>query len=369
MEKLRLMPLLFLLLFGPQLQTACGQGNTTDGTISDSGAGGDDSEDSDEPGGDSDGDSDSDSDADVDADTDTDTDIDADADADADADSDTDTDSDADSDTDADTDADTDPDSVDDPATAGPHSFASTTSDLNSTAYKDGKLFYPDEIAGTMPAVSLTGGWTNVYSQMSFYSKRLASHGFVVLAVTPNNNFGDQVEFRKAHAGAIEKIKQENDREGSPIYGKVDTARLGSVGYSMGGGAISLASDNNVSGIIAAVGICPYFGGIAPGANIETPIAYLAGSVDTTAPASEAKTVYDRIPSSTTKLFINYDGLGHSTITAPGANWGPKLSTHLVSFFKTYLSGEEGYTTYFGGPEFDSQTQAGWFTETDSSSL
>jgi hypothetical protein len=62
----------------------------------------------------------------------------------------------------------------------------------------------------------------------------LASHGFVVVASNTAPGIGDEVNLGKEIIAGIDWASSENMRQGSPLFGKLDTTKIAAMGYSMG---------------------------------------------------------------------------------------------------------------------------------------
>ncbi len=187
-----------------------------------------------------------------------------------------------------------------------------------------------------------------------------------MLAVTPSNNMGSVPGWQTAHNGAIATLKKENDRSGSPIEGRIDTARMGMVGFSKGGGGVTMAADANVSGIAATVALCPYYGDApgSPGGKIKTPIFYLTGTADTIASPAGVESAYGRTPNATKKLFVKYSGMSHFDMYGSDSAIKAKTANQIVSFLKVFVTGNDEYMTYLKGDKF--QQQKGNFSGTKS---
>ena len=73
---------------------------------------------------------------------------------------------------------------------------------------------------------------------MSDWVEFFASHGFIAMRIGPNDEINDSHQQRgEGLIDAIESIRQENSRVGSPLYGLIDMDSFSVSGYSMGGGA------------------------------------------------------------------------------------------------------------------------------------
>jgi len=139
----------------------------------------------------------------------------------------------------------------------GPYDYATITESQglrNGPDYRDGVLYYP--IDGTPPykSIVLTPGFGGGSSEMSSWTEFYASHGFIAMRIGPNDEINDSHYQRgEGLIDAIESIKQENNRVGSPLYGLIDENSFSVSGYSMGGGASHDAAmmDSSLKAVIS----------------------------------------------------------------------------------------------------------------------
>ena len=211
----------------------------------------------------------------------------------------------------------------------------------DSDAYADSTMHYPDGAPGIYPAIAIVPGFASAQSSIQAWGPFLASHGFVVLTIGTNSTL-DQPDARSvALLGAIDTIKGENTREGSPIKGKVDLNRLGIGGWSMGGGG-TLITINSHPEFKAAICFCPW----NPGATFpmaKTPVLFLAAANDQLA-AGQSQPFYDSIPDSTPKLLWERSDADHFN-NDPTYEMGA-MGRYGLSWLKTYLAGDDRYKQF-----------------------
>lgn len=211
----------------------------------------------------------------------------------------------------------------------------------DSDAYADSTMHYPDGAPGIYPAIAIVPGFASEQSSIQQWGPFLASHGFVVLTIGTNSTL-DQPDARSvALLGAIETIKGENTREGSPIKGKIDLNRLGIGGWSMGGGG-TLITINAHPEFKAAICFCPW----SPGATfpkVKTPVLFLAAANDQLA-VGQSQPFYDSIPDSTPKLLWERSDADHFN-NDPTYEMGA-MGRYGLSWLKTYLAGDERYKQF-----------------------
>ena len=251
------------------------------------------------------------------------------------------------------------------PGTSGGQSVCNYSLGLSSLSYQSARVSYPCNLSGTAPATTLTGGYTNTKEDMYWLADHLTSHGYIVITMTPNNNLGLPPGWATAHKGGIDKLKSENTRLGSAIRGKVDTSKLGIMGFSMGGGGTLLAAGDLGSQIKTAVPLAPWLGVSIPSyRNIKAKTLVISGASDTVAFPGTIAGYYNNLPA-ITKGLAEVRGASHLDwfgVTASSSQQ-TRFKTLTTAWLKTYLTGDTSYQTYFNGTEHQKNVSAGWYTQ------
>ena len=193
---------------------------------------------------------------------------------------------------------------------------------------------------------------------MYWLARHLASHGFVVLVYTPTNIFGPQKVWKIGHETAFEQLKNLNDDEDSPIYGIVDTSKIGVIGYSMGGGgaAMMVSQRKDVSALVM---LAPWLD-FKLDSRSNAPSLVITGSKDTVASGfSHGYKIFNSIPRSTDKVYLRFKDLDHSGFAHEGGfSEHYRLGTFVTSFLLHYLAKESGWAKYSHWPLL---TKPSWF--------
>ena len=126
---------------------------------------------------------------------------------------------------------------VSDLVAAGPYRAVTVTRSGPGSAYT---IYHPESLApGGIKNPFLTWG-NGVLTTPDWYEllPHLASHGFVVIASNSSSVTPDDLR------AGIDWLFAENERAGSIFFGKLDTSRVASVGYSLGSnGTFQIADD------------------------------------------------------------------------------------------------------------------------------
>jgi hypothetical protein len=203
-----------------------------------------------------------------------------------------------------------------------------------------GCVYYPDDPEAKPPFAAVTfshglggsGGCSESSFQGGGWAPLLASWGIV--GMTIDTGAGDQpnVRGRKLNA-AVEALKMENTKSGSPLMGKL-AGRYGTSGFSMGGGGTSHATVTDKT-LLSSVAVMPY--GTAR-AGVQTPTLVICGSMDNIANCrSHGTPLYAGIPDSVPKMRVTVND-GH--VGQPSADRGASGRAGLA-FQKVFLEGDE----------------------------
>ncbi|HMJ10890.1 MAG TPA: dienelactone hydrolase family protein [Polyangiaceae bacterium] len=237
----------------------------------------------------------------------------------------------------------------------GPHAVQIYENGLaDPAAYAGATVYYPAATAtAPYPIAAFAPGWREVRDP-SFVSWGwfLASHGFVVLTFD-TNSLNDVPSLRAtALTAAIDTLKAEHTRAGSPLQGKVDGTKVVLIGHSMGAGGALIAGKGNTS-LKAIVALNPFATEGHTFEDITAPTLILAGEKDDllAPPATHARKFYNGMAASTKKAYVEFDEMGHSfandlftTISIerviPVARASARYS---LAWLKVYVVGDESY--------------------------
>ncbi len=223
-----------------------------------------------------------------------------------------------------------------DPSIKGSYLFASYTQGLQDGSYASAVVYYPKGFPKNKKtaAVTLAGGYSNTKEQMTWIAEHLASHGIVVIAFTPTNNFTtDPTIWSRGHTGAFQKIQQESDRTGSPINSLVDSTKIGIMGFSMGGAGTLLAVDQLKGRAGAAIALCPYQPRVP---TAKTPLLFVTGTADQTAVPTAVVASFEATATGAPKALKNIQGMGHADIIRT-ATYRKELARSITSWLGLYL--------------------------------
>ncbi len=218
-----------------------------------------------------------------------------------------------------------------------PSGLTSRSGSFNTQSYPiaTGTVFYPTDADPPLAAVALCGGFTNTGPEMNDWGPFYASHGIVTVITTTTGMDIPAIRADKL-LGAIEELKTENTKSGSPLFGKL-AGRYGTSGYSMGGGGTTIASGTDPT-LRTSVGLAAW-GPVAAG--VQVPTLLLCGSSDGVAPCTMSTGAYAEIPDSTPKMLLSISGASHMSWFGPTSAGGGTSGEYALAFQKVYLEGDE----------------------------
>lgn len=210
----------------------------------------------------------------------------------------------------------------------------------NGPDYNGATIYYPTNGTPPYASIAIVPGFTALPSSVQEWGPFYASHGIVTIIIGTNSLVALPEARAIALLDALETIKQENDRDASPLEGDLNLDQLAVSGWSMGGGGAQRAAvlDNTIAGVVA---LCPFLNN--PQLNHSSPVLILSGENDPTAPpAQHADVHYNATPDTTNKLLFEIANGNHSVANTP--NGGNGATGRLaLSWLRLYVEGNDCY--------------------------
>ena len=194
----------------------------------------------------------------------------------------------------------------------GPFNIATLTETdgiRNGPDYQGATIYYPTNATPPYASIAMVPGFTAEPSSIEEWGPFYASHGIVTIIIGTNSPFDFPEARARALLDALETLRQENVRVGSPLDGDLEVTKFAVSGWSMGGGGAQRAAvlDPSIKGVVA---LCPWL----PDAtlNHESPVLIFSGQNDPTAPpAQHANQHYTATPNTTDKLLFEIENGNH----------------------------------------------------------
>lgn len=229
---------------------------------------------------------------------------------------------------------------------SGPFSISSTSVSSFVSGFGGGTIYYPTTTSeGTFGAVVIAPGYTASSTSYASLARRVASHGFVTLAMNTNSRY-DFPDSRGTQILAAADYLTGS----SSVRNRIDPNRVAVSGHSMGGGGTLAAADSR-SSLEAAVPLQPWHSD-KTWQGIDVPTMIIGAESDSIAsPSSHAEPFYNSIPSSTEKAYVELNNEGHGA-----ANTNPDdQGAAMVSWLKKYVDDDTRYNQFLCPPPSSSE--------------
>ncbi len=204
----------------------------------------------------------------------------------------------------------------------------------NGPEYRGSTIYVPNGVDGPAPAVVVVPGYRSREVSIKAWGPFLASHGFVTMTIGTNRLAAFPFERGTALLDAIETLRIENHRSGSPLEGRIDLSRIAVAGWSMGGGGAQHAAARD-SRIAAVVAFCPWHDGLK--IDHESPLLVIAGETDFLArPEKHARRHFESVADPTPRLYFEVRRAGHWVANDPDQARG-EVGRAVLAWLKLHL--------------------------------
>lgn len=241
----------------------------------------------------------------------------------------------------------------------GPYGYRSYTLSRLQTP-GGATVYYPANAEPPFSGMVFTPPYTGIQAMYAAWGPFFASHGMVLVTMDTTTTL-DTVDQRASQQKTmLNVLKQENTRTGSPLRGKLDTSRLGAVGWSMGGGATWINAAE-YSGLKTAMSLAGHNMSAmdinSKGYNTRVPTLLFNGALDLTylGGLGQSDGVYNAIPAGIPKVFYEVSSAGHFDWGSPTAA-NRSVAGIALAFQKAFLDGDTRWVTYIKRPSSDVAT-------------
>lgn len=210
----------------------------------------------------------------------------------------------------------------------------------NGPDYRGGTIHYPTEGKGPFPIMVVCPGFQASEGSVRPWGGFLASHGIVTMTIGTNSPRDMPIARGRALLDALETVRAEQRREGSPLVGRLDVDRAGVAGWSMGGGGAQHAAmlDPTLDAVVAMVPWQPLIRFEHP-----VPVLILAGDRDNIASTRKhARPHFEGTPKTTPRLLFEIRGGNHFLPSDP-ANHDAEVGARSLAWIKLFLEDDERY--------------------------
>ena len=210
----------------------------------------------------------------------------------------------------------------------------------NGPNYQGGTIYLPEDRDGALPAVVIVPGFKAREVSIKKWGPFLASHGILTMTIGTNHLNARPRDRATALLDAVETLRTETERIGSPLEGRIDPERIAVAGWSMGGGGAQHAAvrDPNVAAVVA---FCPWHDGMKISHSV--PLLVVAGETDFLASADgHARRHFNSVTEETPRLYFEVRRAGHWVANDP-SNARGEVGRAVASWLKWHLEGDEQY--------------------------
>ncbi|MBC7991641.1 MAG: dienelactone hydrolase family protein [Rhizobacter sp.] len=227
-------------------------------------------------------------------------------------------------------------------ASRGPFATSSFTVSRPS-GYGAGTVYYPTNAGGTVGAIAIVPGFLARQSSINWWGPRLASHGFVVITIDTNSTFDQPTSRSRQQLAALDQVAALARTSSSPIYNRVDTTRMGVMGWSMGGGGTLISAQNRPS-LKAAAPQAPW-NNSTNFSSVTVPTLILACESDSTAPVNQHASPFYNSMSRNSKQYLEINNGSHSCANSGNSNQ-PLIGKRGVAWMKRFMDNDTRYTSF-----------------------
>lgn len=243
----------------------------------------------------------------------------------------------------------------------GPYGYRSYTLSRFQTP-GGATVYYPANARPPFSGLVFTPPYTGTQPMYAAWGPFFASHGIVLVTMDTRTTLDTVDQRASQQKQVLDVLKAENTRSNSPLRGKLDTSRLGAVGWSMGGGATWINSAE-YRGLRSAMSLAGHnLSAIdidSKGYNTRVPTLILNGALDFTylGGLGQSTGVYNNIPRGIPKVIYEVASAGHFDWGSPTAA-NRAVAGIALAFHKTFLDGDTRWVSYIRRPSSDVATWA-----------
>lgn len=218
--------------------------------------------------------------------------------------------------------------------------FAVSTQTISGTGQAFGKAtVYSPNTPGKYALIAVCPGYVSAESAIQPLGRRLATHGFVVVTIGTKSLINWPSSRATQLLGAL---KAASSLTTGPVVGKIDVARQGVAGWSMGGGA-TLEAAGKTPALVAAMAWAPFHTSTSDIAKVTVPASITVGTADAVAPPSMAQNFYDVIPASTKKMIGKIQGADHFVYSGKVVE---PIGYTNIAWAKRFADGDTRYSAF-----------------------
>ena len=224
----------------------------------------------------------------------------------------------------------------------GPFAVSSASvSSYSVSGFGGGTIYYPTT-AGSYAVIAVCPGYTAGSSSISWFARRLASHGFVAMAINTNSRYDFPNSRATQLAAALRYLTNSST---TAVRSRIRATDRGVAGHSMGGGGTLIACSSDPT-LKVGIPLTPW-NSSTNFSSVRVPQMIIGADGDTVASASShARPFYNSIVYAE-KAYGLLNGASHFTPNSADQ----RIGRYGVSFAKRFADGDTRYDTFLSGAQ------------------
>jgi triacylglycerol lipase len=191
--------------------------------------------------------------------------------------------------------------------------------------------------------IAVCPGFIESSSVVDWFAKRLATFGFVTIAMNTNNGMDSPSTRATELKAALDYMVNSSS---STIRARIDKNRRAIAGHSMGGGGTLIASSQDPT-LKAGIALTPY-NTSKDFSMVSVPQLIIGADGDIIAPiGTYATPMYNSLPGTTEKAYAVLNNATHFTPNSTDE----RVGRYGVAWAKFFVDGDTRYYPFLCGPE------------------
>jgi dienelactone hydrolase len=227
-------------------------------------------------------------------------------------------------------------------ASSGPFSVGTASVGFGASGFGGGTMYYPSNSNETFGGLVIAPGFTASSGAYAGLARRVASHGFVVLAMDTNTILDFPDSRGQQMLRALDYLAQ-----GSPtqVRSRLDSTRMAVAGHSMGGGG-TLRAANDRATLQAAVPLQPWHS-TKSWSGIRVPTMIMGAQNDSIASVtSHSEPFYNSMSNAPERAYVELRSESHFAASSNAADQGRAM----VAWLKRYVDDDTRYEPFLCPP-------------------
>lgn len=227
-------------------------------------------------------------------------------------------------------------------ASSGPFSVGTASVGFGASGFGGGTMYYPSNSTETFGGLVIAPGFTASSGAYAGLARRVASHGFVVLAMDTNSTLDFPDSRGQQMLRALDYLTSQSPTQ---VRSRLDPSRLAVSGHSMGGGG-TLRAANDRPSLQAAVPLQPWHS-TKSWSGIRVPTMVIGAENDSVAAvSSHSEPFYTSMTNAPERAYVELNGESHFAASSNPAD----QARAMVAWLKRYVDDDTRYEPFLCPP-------------------